>query len=627
MSVGHLRHVRSDALRQKREPERIAKRQSSTRAILSRDTVFKAAAALLVLTLISPLLAGVGGDDPVVRMTAAPQTPFGSPVLVNDDKAYEQALPTVVAVPGRGLFVVWQDARSGNIDIYGSMSLNNGTSFAPNKRADDSTRASDQIEPAVAVSVNGTMLLAWQDNRRNTFDYDIYFTKSYDGGATFARNVRVDDPTTNTSWQERPSIAVTDRGTIYVAWTDDRTGNPRVRGAFSTDGGAIFSTSEDIVPSGNNSGQTGVVLVSNGDRIFAAFMDNISGALHPYVCVSTNGGKSFGTPTRLDNTGSSGASQRGVSIARMPRGGIVAVWEDSRNGSWDIYACFVGANGAIQTTDFRVDDDSTGAYQMDACVASDQLGNVYVVWQDERNGLYAIRFALLRTGKTQPTASLEVATPRPTDIQRRASVIATEPGRVFVAWQDDRAGSSDVYSSAGYFADLYDIPLVIGWNFVPVLLVGSGYRASTLGLMVGDIVTGWNSSTATYDQTFVVGRSPERNDFAISPSTGYWIYAGGAETIHLNGTIQTTKQQKAVTVPPGGGWAAIGFKSLNSTRRASDIPKMYSGGSIGIVTTYDPVTGKSVAYINGVPRTDFTLIVGQAYWCWCSANGTLSYNP
>jgi hypothetical protein len=222
---------------------------------------------------------------------------------------------------------------------------------------------------------------------------------------------------------------------------------------------------------------------------------------------------------------------------------------------------------------------------------------------------------------------MEVATPKAADEQRIASVIATEPGRVFVVWQDDKAGTFDVYSSAGYFPGLYDIPLVVGWNFVPVMLVGSGYRASTLGLMAGDVVSGWNSSESTYDLNYIVGVSPSRNDFAISPSTGYWIYANAAETIHLNGTIPTAKQHKAVTVPPGGGWAAVGFESFNSTRHASDIPKMYSGGNVQTVGAYDPITGKSTAYINGVSRTDFKLIVGQAYWCFCSANGTLTYDP
>jgi len=587
--------------------------------------MFKVAATLLVLTLISPLLVGAGGDGPIVRMTATLES-FGSPVQVNDNKANDQVAPVIIAVPGgRGLFVVWQDSRSGNWDIYASGSPN-GTSFAPNKRADDSIGTSAQREPAVAVSVNGTILLTWQDSRRSMFDNDIFFTKSYNGGATFTKNVKVDDSTSNITWQERPSIAVTAKGVIYVAWTDDRTGILRVRGAFSTDGGTTFSPSAEINP-GSTSGQTGVSLVSNGDRIFAVFTDNVSGAPHPYVCVSSNGGKSFAAPTRLDRTGSSGATQSGVSIAPMPRGGIVAVWADSRNGNGDIYACFAGANGAIQTPDFRVDDDSTGAYQEGACVASDQLGNVYVVWEDERNGLHAIRFALVMTGQALPSASMQVATARAVDMQMRPSVIATEPGRVFVVWQDDRANTYDVYSSAGYFAGLYDLSLEIGWNFVPVLSVGSGCRASTLGLMTGDIVTGWNSSIAAYDQNYIVGVSPARNDFAMGPNTGYWIYANVKETIHFNGTIPTAKQHKQVTVPPGGGWATVGFDSLNSTRRASDILNMYSGGNIQTVAGYDPLTGKYTNYINGTPRTDFVLIVGQAYWCWCSANGTLSYDP
>jgi hypothetical protein len=590
--------------------------------------MFKAAAVLLILTLISPLLARVGGDEPVVRMTAAPQTtPFRSPVMVNDNKANDQAVPVITAVPGRGLFVVWQDSRSGNEDIYSSISLNNGTSFAPNKRADDSIGTSKQIDPAAAVSANGTVLLAWQDNRRSTFDYDVYFTKSYDGGATFTRNVRVDDPTNNITWQERPSIAVTARDTIYIAWTDDRTGNLRVRGAFSTDGGATFSPSEEIVPSGSTSGQTGVVVVSNGDRIFVAFMDNVLGAPHPYVCVSTNSGKSFSAPTRLDNTGSGGASQRGVSIAPMPRGGVVAVWEDSRNGNWDIYASITTANCAITTSSFRVDDDSTGADQEGACVAADQLGNIYAVWVDERNSLFAIRFAIIEAGETLPTASVGVAPPKADDLQRTPSIIATGPGCVFVAWQDDRAGSYDVYSSAGYIPDLFDLTLLKGWNFASMSLVSSGCLASTLGLMVGDTVVGWNSTTARYDQSYVVGVSPPTHDFVIGESTGYWVYAGATEKVSLHGSLPTANQNKKINVPTGGGWATLGFDSLNIVRRASDIPPMYSGGNISTVVTCDPVTGAYTSYFTGTPVNDFILVPGQAYWIWCSASGTLTYTP
>jgi hypothetical protein len=626
MRAGDLSYLRRDTLRRKRESKWLAKLVASRRSILSRSIVLKVFAALIVFSLFATLSAGSVGYEAVALANAEPGTSsFSGPIMVNDNKANDQTAPVIIAVPGgRGLFVVWQDSRSGNLDIYTSVS-SNGTSFAPNKRADDSIGTSAQKEPAVAVSVNDTILLTWQDSRRSLYDSDIFFTKSYNGGATFTKNVKVDDSTSNITWQERPSIAVTGKVVIYIAWTDDRTGILRVRGAFSTDGGATFSSSAEIAPSGNTSGQTGVALASSGDRIFVVFTDNISGAPHPYVCVSTNGGKSFSAPARLDRTGSSGATQSGVSIAPMPRGGIVAVWADSRNGNSDIYACIVGANGAIQTPDFRVDDDSTGAYQEGACVASDQLGNIFVTWEDERNAKFAIRFAYLKAGSVQFSPSVEVATPAGYDMQMRPSVVATEPGQVYVSWQDDRAGSYDIYTSVAYVPNLLNLTLVEGWNFVSTFFIGYGYKASTLGLQNGDLVSGWNTVTQRYDQSYVVGSG--RNDFAISASTGYWIYANSAETLRLNGTVPTTTLNRSITVNTGGGWVTLGFASLNSTRHADDVASMYTGGSISAVVAYIPSTETYISHVVGSERNNFRLGPGEAYWIWVTASGTLAYNP
>ncbi|MBU1915228.1 MAG: hypothetical protein KJ563_08570, partial [Candidatus Thermoplasmatota archaeon] len=151
----------------------------------------KSAAVLIVLSLFSPLIAGIGGDQPVARTIAAKPTGtiFGPPVMVNDNTSNDQSAAVIIALPGRELFIAWQDSRSGSENIYVPKPHTNGTTFAPNKKADDANGSSKHIEPAVAATVNGTILLTWQDNRRSVFDYDIYFTKSYDGGATFTKNV------------------------------------------------------------------------------------------------------------------------------------------------------------------------------------------------------------------------------------------------------------------------------------------------------------------------------------------------------------------------------------------------------------------------------------------------------
>lgn len=591
-------------------------------------TLWKAAAALIILSLLVPVIMDAGIAGATARPPVTPYT-FSAPVMINDNKANVQANPVIAPMPGGDIFVAWRDARSGDDDIYTSSSHDNAVSFTANKRADDALTSSKQTEPATAVGADGTIYVTWQDNRRVTFDFDIFFTKSTDGGTTFAKNVRVDDAGTSTiSWQERPSIAVTANGTVYVAWTDDRTGVVRVRGAYSTDGGATFSASYEISPNGGLSAQTGVALASDGQRIYAAFMDNYSGSHHAYLFVSEDGGRTFGNPIQLDGASSPGAYQSDISISALPRGGVVAAWEDSRNGNLDIYASIVRADGTVVVQDLRVDDDTTGAYQTDPCVAVDRAGTIYAVWEDERNLKYAIRFAHLKVGSAKFTSSTEVATPRSDDFQRKATVVCPEPGSVYVVWQDDRAGSYDVYASAGYFPNLFDLSLVKGWNFVCVPLVGWGYKASTLGLKTGDAVIGWNPATQSYDRNYIVGVSPSTADFTINPSEGYWVYATGPETASLNGMVPNTTQTRTISLPSGGGCAIIGFQSLRTDMRASDVVSMYSDpDAVVMVAGLDAATGTYKSYYRGVPGTDFALAPGQAYWIWCTASGVLSYTP
>jgi hypothetical protein len=593
----------------------------------------KTAATLIVLLFLSTTFAGSVRDTPIARSSAGP-FPFGPPIIINDKTTGEQTAPIITAYNGKELFAAWQDSRISTAwsATYASRSFDNGTTWTPNKRIDDPIfNSSKPQEPAVAISRNGTILVTWQDNRRNTLDYDIFFAKSYDGGATFKKNTKVDDSQTSpSSWQERPSIAVTFGGAIYIAWTDDRTGPLRVRWAYSTDMGGTFSASKEISPA-SAGGQNEVDLVANGNHIFAAFIDNATGVNHPYVCVSSDGGKTFTNPARLDDTGSPGKAQNGVSIAPLPTGGVVATWADTRNGDSDIYASTVSADCRVITSNIGVDNDSSYTYnwQEAAAVATDQLGNVYAAWQDERTtGYPAIRFAILKAGKSQFAASVEVAKPGNTDMQLRPTVTTSDPGHVYVAWQDDKAGTSDVYMSAGYFPNLYHLALVSGWNFISLFVANSTLKASTLGLMKGDVVSQWNSSRGVYDKQYIVGISPPIFDFAIKQSTGYWVWAGASETVSFNGTIPTSKQSRTIAGPAGGYWASIGFVSFNSTRRASDIPGMYSvPGGVTAVSSYNPSLRKYTTYVVGLPSSDFKVAPGQAYWCWCISSGVLSYLP
>ena len=422
------------------------------RALRPRAARFTAAFAMLFI--LASCFVGVQNEDRAA--TASTDTGiFTEPAMVNDNRANIQAAPCAVQRSDGELVVVWQDSRNGDEDIYVARSSDNAATFGRNTRADDASTSSKQMEPSAAISGSDTIYLVWQDNRHNRIDYDIYMTSSTDGGLTFTPNVKVDDSNSTISWQERPSAAVADDGTIVVAWTDDRTGTLRVRRSISVDNGQTFSPSSDLnlLPSAS-SGQTGAALTSNMGTVFAVFMDNSLGTPHPYLCTSTDSGRTFGAPVRLDSTGVPGSSQRAPALAPHPDGGVLVVWEDSRNGGWDIYGALVSAEGALTGSDFRVDDSPDGWDQRDPSAGVDANGNLYAAWEDDRDNAYAVRFSYAFAGTTAFWPSIEVSVPSSDTMQRKAVAHVASPGTVYVSWQDDSEGSYDVFASRGFFPEL-----------------------------------------------------------------------------------------------------------------------------------------------------------------------------
>lgn len=189
----------------------------------------------------------------------------------------------------------------------------------------------------------------------------------------------------------------------------------------------------------------------------------------------------------------------------------------------------------------------------------------------------------------------------------------------FTVYVDDLTGLVGHNVSSSATASIaFNLGLAVGWNFVSLPLSGYGYKASTLGLSMGDEVV--DPSSPPY-HIFIKGITPMSDDFPIKPSTGYWIWVAAAKTLHIYGSVPTTLQTKALVA----GWNNVGFLGLNS-RHASDIAAMYSGeGSAVLVAKY---TGTGyITYIKGTPANNFLLGPGEACWIWTTGAGTLSYMP
>lgn len=124
------------------------------------------------------------------------------------------------------IYVVWNDFRNGDVDIYLTRSTDHGQTFSEPQRLNDDPLKSgiDQFFPAISVDGNGAVHVVFYDRRNDPKNMltDLYYTVSNDGGQTFSRNMRITDGSFD------PRLAVKWRGGFlgdYIGLTSDPAGN------------------------------------------------------------------------------------------------------------------------------------------------------------------------------------------------------------------------------------------------------------------------------------------------------------------------------------------------------------------------------------------------------------------
>jgi parallel beta-helix repeat protein len=285
------------------------------------------------------------------------------------------------------------------------------------------------------------------------------------------------------------------------------------------------------------------------------------------------------------------------------------------NAEYGIFA--TGATNYIYNCNFLYNGGSNAIFNSSSIQAYDAGSNN--IWYDSFDyGNYWLDWA--ENNNTNDLNPIDGVVDWPYQIDGAASKYDQYP--LNEPWQD---AGSDLPTAAHF-----NLHLVPGWNFVSIPLVGFQYDASALGLMSGDEVAGWNSSLQTYDQDYIVGLSPSSADFALNESTGYWIYANAYEDISLlMGNIPTSTQSRAIDVPSGGGWVAIGFSSYDA-RSASEIASLVTGANVLVVSKWDAATQEYIDYVVGFSDSayDFVLSPGEACWIWVDGSGgVLTYTP
>ena len=123
--------------------------------------------------------------------------------------------PTIAVSPTdpNTVYAVWNDGRWDTPytdcggrpgyagDIAFSKTTDAGNTWTPAARINDDPMGNsvDQFQPTIQVSPSGTVGVTWYDRRYDPLhaDYDLAYTESTDGGATWSPNQRVSDVSSN----------------------------------------------------------------------------------------------------------------------------------------------------------------------------------------------------------------------------------------------------------------------------------------------------------------------------------------------------------------------------------------------------------------------------------------------
>jgi hypothetical protein len=127
---------------------------------------------------------------------------------------------------------------------------------------------------------------------------------------------------------------------------------------------------------------------------------------------------------------------------------MIVVFDDIRNGNYDVFAQRVASNGAVQWAAGGASICVFSNTQRAMTIASDGAGGAIMTWNDSRNGVDVDQYAqrINSTGAVQWTAN-GIAVSSTTGDQGFPTILADGAGGCFVAWLDNRSGPTyDVYS-------------------------------------------------------------------------------------------------------------------------------------------------------------------------------------
>ncbi len=302
--------------------------------------------------------------------------------------------------------------------------------FGSNVRVDDTgTNTSGQGGPRIALSESGTIYVAWTDQRNHAAFEDIYITSSLDGGETFGKNIRVND-NIFPSRQYNVDIATDKTGGLHAVWRDWRN---------DADGWGA--------PGGGIDG-----------------IDNVT----VYYSNSSDGGRTWSLNIRLMN-GTVGYWGCCPNIAVDSRNTIHVVWGTHEVGTGVGHVFHTRSlDGGMSFSEPKTIDNSSGTASYPS-IAIDENDVTYVVWEDHRNSTTGKDIWFSKSTDRGLNFKGHRATHNDTQpVDQRYPRISVRAGMIGVVWYNEPPFVNISFVSSFDGGQSFGNPIVVNDDFSPV---------------------------------------------------------------------------------------------------------------------------------------------------------------
>jgi hypothetical protein len=419
-------------------------------------------------------------------VTISPNAAPGENVRVNNpamDTFGHTQSETSIAVNGSNIAISFNDADLSNSSGY-VFSTDGGNTFT-HKRIPLPPGGNNLGDGVLAFGPSGELYhcgIAFFRTSDGAIRPSIGLSKSTDGGASFTTPVDASTTASNANdFQDKPwmtadrNASSPNKGNVYVTWTDFTTSEGSfILLARSTNGGNSFEPPINLSPKDRTQLVQGSMpaVAPNGDLYVAYFDLHFSSAGGITIVKSTDGGKSFSTPTlaarftRLAGmTGGNGLRTNSFPWITVDNNNVVhivfaAITRIPGVDPGDIYYVRSTDGGNTFSQPLKLNDDATTNSQLLPSIAVAGDGRLGVKWWDRRNdplndSLTDVYMTISTDGGASFGKNFRITDHNwvfgPVEPGFAAGYhgdydgIAADGNSFFLSWSDERGNDPDVY--------------------------------------------------------------------------------------------------------------------------------------------------------------------------------------